>query len=416
MKLKSSRWQYQSPITLLLMSVVVCLAVPTIAYASNMPKVGASAVTSSLTSDVPPPGSPQALLDTITDIGEIQYSQVFAGDALDTDGEIVVYAKTTSPSEAAFAAAMPTITALTSGAPSYVVVPVAHSYSDLEDLTMTIAAAEPTLVAEGIAMSGWGPDTSSNNVVWITLNNYNSGSAALLESTYGSNWVEVAPNDQPAMFKDNRNNDLAPFSGGDSIAFYYSLQDCSSGLSLVNSEGTTYATSAGHCSENPGEPVTMTQNTETFVGNVYNNYYAPNSYDFLTIDNTHQVGYVWGNGATRYNVIGSAGPDSPGDKVTFDGAYSGEVRGAVIGDSKHINYCQPYTDGYTTCHVTQASSSSTICLDGDSGGPVYNHNSTSNQVLGQGTIVGSNQAGTICEFQMLSYIFSATGLSLLTST
>jgi len=47
---------------------------------------------------------------------------------------------------------------------------------------------------------------------------------------------------------------------------------------------------------------------------------------------------------------------------------------------------------------------------------VYNHNSTSNQVLGQGTIVGSNQAGTICEFQMLSYILSATGLSLLTST
>jgi len=153
------------------------------------------------------------------------------------------------------------------------------------------------------------------------------------------------------------------------------------------------------------------------MGQVSTVYYTSGGYDLVSIKGTTWIGYVWnGSGQAAYGILGQVQPLMVGDGVTFDGGFSQITFDVPV---NKVNYCQSYTGGWSTCHVTQATSNSTdVCAGGDSGGPVITRVSGGYYAFAAGTIVGGGYVknkGYQCEFQMINYIMTEVNGTLMTA-
>jgi hypothetical protein len=75
---------------------------------------------------------------------------------------------------------------------SYGVVDVAHTWAQLEELTIKIARDEPDWRAQGVILGRWGPSAELNKVL-IELRSPTRAAAQALYAAYGEDWITVSP-------------------------------------------------------------------------------------------------------------------------------------------------------------------------------------------------------------------------------
>ena len=69
---------------------------------------------------------------------------------------------------------------------------MAHTWAQLEDLTLKIARDAPSWRARGITLGRWGPTAESNTVV-IELRSPTATAAQAIYDAYGADWITVSP-------------------------------------------------------------------------------------------------------------------------------------------------------------------------------------------------------------------------------
>jgi hypothetical protein len=219
---------------------------------------------------------------------------------------------------------------------------------------------------------------------------YGSSVAALIAQIAGTTAISVSVVAGPIPQVFLRTGDTSPFWGGDTIFNPGQDTECTSGFGVIgNASGHEFALTAGHCLS--GSYYT-TESGSIFMGNSSSLYWFNNATkdDFQTIGASTQ-GYVWGNGGASYNVIGQIIP-AVGADITFDGSVTGEVRGVPV---KSVGSCQFFSSPAgleEVCHMVEGASGGTICQNGDSGGPMYQHTTGSEYapVNAVATIVGGS--------------------------
>lgn len=127
------------------------------------------------------------------------------------------------------------------------VVKVAHSYQQLETLTLKIAGARRGLEKSGVRLQFWAPDPGTDTVM-ITLatptgltqvdaRQHVIEERGVLTRTYGSSWITIARQTGPAMVAMSRDNDSVPYYEGDGIDYPYLSVACTSGWSTTGANG-----------------------------------------------------------------------------------------------------------------------------------------------------------------------------------
>jgi hypothetical protein len=112
--------------------------------------------------------------------------------------------------------------------------------------------------------------------------------------------------------------------------------------------------------------------------------------DFQTIRVGGALGKVNGN-SVQYGVIGQLVPAPGVDKVTYDGALTGEINNNPVtrNNATLYNIIAPDGTTYTAAHLVVAvNPAGVLCQGGDSGGPVFQRTPAS----------GVNAVGTIVAF------------------
>jgi len=347
------------------------------------------------------------LQEQIDAIASTALPSSYAGDVLEADGIVLVYVT---------ADQVATLTGdLTSALGSdesadYEILPVAHSFAAMEGLTMEIAHDESSWATQGISITSVGPDVESN-LVSVTISPFSATNTALLQNAYGSNWVEIDPATGTLPVRDytiDRFADVEPYYGGDAIWFDNEPDGtlCTDGFGIENDDEFSSFT-AGHCN---GETVDTNIDSPREMGAIWFYEFVNDGLDFEAFY-CDCTGDVWANSQNTHPVIGSVFA-GVGDLVAMDGAASGEVPG---NDVQQADYCQKFSDGITTCHLTRTYQAGAVaCQEGDSGGPVYQRISGTSDIYAAGEIVGSNNAGQTCYYGVLKYLLEAASATLLT--
>src|SRR6266498_2939736 len=295
---------------------------------------------------------------------------------------------------------------------------VAHSFANLEALTMKLFAHQAALKSNGVDMVSWGPDIASNTVV-VKLANYTSTAVQSLHRQYGGkSWLTVVPTHGPLPRRTfNRYYDAPYFYSGDRVWFDNnpSGAKCTSGFAFRgNNSGNTFNTTAGHCG---GSSVWTNYTAHYKVGNISTNYFSSTSgwdMESFPCECAYPVWYegpsIGTNQGRTHNIAGSC-YCGVGSYITMDGASTGEVPGNKV---VQVNFCTTFSDGITTCHLNYAYNPSgyTICQGGDSGGPAYQRGSNNN-AYATGIIVGTDY-GDDCYYHLLGAYLSKVNGSLIT--
>lgn len=98
-----------------------------------------------------------------------------------------------------------------------------------------------------------------------------------------------------------------------------------------------------------------------------------------------------------------------GETVCYDGSVTGENCTGYVSAIEQTIYDGTYHD----THVTKTTSSSQLCWNGDSGGPVYTYGSSG--LIAYGLIEARNQDGTTCWYTELGDVLYVLNVSLVTS-
>jgi hypothetical protein len=259
-------------------------------------------------------------------------------------------------------------------------------------ITGRIGLDERALAREGVELTQWGPDPCSGKVK-IYLTHYSRAAARVLVSRYGGD-VIVSRHSMPRPFLRNRSDDQSPFSAGDFILLPNAGEECTGGPIVEgNTNNAFYMLTAGHCDQRVGDPVYRSDRSggtggpEMGVINVTS--FCNFCYDTAQIksDSTgaSYIADVWGSpSGTSYEEDGSCFPQ-PGDDVTSDGAFSDEHGGIVVDAVNQNVVVAP--SGNTIIDTTEADF---VIVNGDSGGPWFQHIGGTNEVCTVGTSVASN--------------------------
>ncbi len=304
--------------------------------------------------------------------------------------------------------------------PGYRVVYVPHTWAQLETLTTKIARQVPRWRARGIELAKWGPDPAASKVV-IWLRAYSAAAAQQLRNAYGADLVSVShtPMTQPAESAANKYYDTPPFFGGDRIFAYPSsggTLECTDGFVMLGNAhpANHWVLTAGHC----GRQTWLTNWTVGYtLGSTSTDYLAGaggnTAIDVQTIG-ANAWGEVWGDTGT-YDPFTIFVPP-PRQYVCFDGADpkpdspSGLECGVEVTDQGP--FCLITTDGLTHCQLGEAyDGSRDVCLAGDSGGPVFQRQSSGNNVEAVG-IITADSGGHTCYYTLITAIMSTTNTHL----
>lgn len=130
----------------------------------------------------------------VNTMAEQRFPEVYAGvqSCRDPSAVTVVFV-VRGRDISSFRAALDELKAVEGPGNDYRIVPVAHSYADLDRMTMKIAADSDALEKAGIHLASWGPNYDSNKVEITLLYRYDAAAAAALIDKYGDEWVTVSP-------------------------------------------------------------------------------------------------------------------------------------------------------------------------------------------------------------------------------
>jgi hypothetical protein len=381
----------------------------------------------------------------IETLGVVKYSHSFAGAKLTSAGVTDVYL--TSPSNRAFVAAVNSLN--TSDFPVEFI-NVKSSYAALDALNLKVAAATARLRGEGIFLTASYPDPATGTVVVdikkpgtnsfselasakrrsVTAATYPAEVSGTLHSMFGSSVVlgeEVAAALRPMA----RDSDTPAFYDGDQIINLDNGYGCTGGYNVLNDHDQPYMLTAGHC----GDGTYAT--TAAVIGNTSSNWFSestkkpyPTVYDVqaIKINSTlGGIGYVWTDYGNVAPVVDWLVP-AEGATLTANGSVTGEQHGDVaevdvITENIYDSIGNAYYNAIHQIWIVNSNPSVAICIEGDSGGPVYQQYTDSTAVSATGIITAGGiyeadgvDIGALCSSTMISSILSEFSLTLETGS
>jgi hypothetical protein len=376
------------------------------------------------------------VLDLINTIGVQDFPNVYLATRLTATHTITLSVTT---HDAAFLAAVRRVPG--ASAFTFVEKHVAHSYGELEALTLRMSRDYKAIAATGVTMFSWGPDTDTDKVS-VTLTKQPglhpsvvapdavTGTAQGLNTRYGTDLITVSPTastEAPTLMSSSicgtcsRDFDKPTWAGGDKIN--NDADACTTSFAVKsNVTGQDYILSAGHCEAGTESPVGVVESGD---------WYWESGWDFEKITpftpGSQAQGAAWpdvwyGKSIGQYyRVTGSVVPN-PGQTVTIDGAMTasqlgGERTGNVV-NSTSGGYCFTFS-GFQTCNVMSATHDTPYsCQEGDSGGPVYVPAGDGKTVYAVGVLVAgsTNTSGPrTCYWQEIAPILTEINASLITA-
>lgn len=385
-------------------------------------------------------GGPQSSFDSqVSTLGESSYADVFTGTSLESNGLLDIYVAS-GQDDSAFLNA---VAAVNVDNLPFNVVPVPNSYTYLDSLTNNLAAAQSSLAAQGVLLSGWSPDPSSGTVevsfapptpealqalattaqgmniaTPVTSANYITIAGLVLQANFANAALTIQQATQPlpqGFANGTRNNDHTPWNGGDQI-WSSAGNGCASGFGIYNT--TTLNESlitAGHCGTGGWfSTSTLTRR----IGVVTNRYFENANNDDFELIGTNVSGLVYTgspSSSSQVNVTGAANP-GVGDLVTFDGPSLGEISGVSI---QAKDACQLFKnplggETYLACHLDKTSNKPPVGAPGDSGAPIIRKETGSSDVTAVGTLVGGNSSNVF--FEKIQNELRRAGANLLVTT
>ena len=277
---------------------------------------------------------------------------------------------------------------------------VSNSFAPLENITTSIAQHQADLKARGLILQSWGPNPS-HDIVLVTLQPGSvstSDAQSILDGIYGSGVTTVSSVTAPPFTAAGRENDVAPFTGGDAIHVVGSQNlYCTSSWSMQGrASGAPFILVAGHC----GNGIVTISGSGNSVGSVSTQYFSNNGYDFESIRTSSDRDDVWEGGPGYSSVSAhavSAYSVPPADSyMTFDGAVTGQVPDALVtlvDGCTSISYSSEYPHTtWTICHIGETNKNTTVVQPGDSGGPAYVRQ-PNNTVSAAGVIIAYGNGG-----------------------
>ncbi len=341
---------------------------------------------------------------------------------------------------------------------------VKHSLGYLNRIAEEVATDNPVLEADGFHLDNLSPDVVHGTLSVVmetppgtarpaTLSSAAVSQAeAFLGAHYGTIFTvqpttATAPSIQDfpvPCTENNRNCDFTPFWGGDSIAVRNKSNNspfslCSTAFAAYSPNYGNGVFTAGHCvGDSPANQANLYTNCAPpyEAKDCAEKYLGETKYDENGNTAARDWQFAWSNGASDYETVygGNAleyptnhyqvvGWEAPFTRccLTEDPAGSGEVAGLqpVTFSGGSATSCQEFSDNgvnnkFMTCGVGElrpgsnsyrvgGGSVGTVCQGGDSGGPVYERQSTYDVKAVGIHIAGGNND---CYYELLSYIFS----------
>jgi hypothetical protein len=342
-----------------------------------------------------------------------------AGTALDTHaGKLDVYVAGTSAS--AFATATATMPAAQRG-----LIRVHHVPLGLTALNANMnrtGTKVQGLVSRKVPVQSWWADFTTGKIV-VSLYKPTSAQRRLADRSMGSlphqittTSVKIIPIPAvsrnvaaskapiPAAAQRSRGFDHSPFLGGDFIGHLMgsSIALCTDSWP-ISIGSKHYITTAGHCGNNGASwrNTTLNKNSQLVgsqkhVGTAIRNDLHTTKHLDAQLLPTGNMPDIWSGKVFNNNLVHVTAHLIPpaGTKVCDDGAYEGNVCGAVLSKS-HYNGCVQSPDGQM-CHLFQASlpKGHVLIGQGDSGGPDIVVAGTSNGKITKAKAIGLNSLET----------------------
>lgn len=293
---------------------------------------------------------------------------------------------------------------------------VRHSWAQLNNVTSALAAEYKQLRANGIGISMWAPDPTTNTVT-VRLRNPSAAVIKQLHAMYPNMLtISLAPVRSRADRRASRFGDSPPWYEGDPLWESKTSTSespfCTASFFFKGrSSGNVFGITAGHC----GNYTWYTnRSSPTVFGRTSSIYFSNRGIDVQSIKggSTTSINgdpYVWGSSG-YYDVTGPK-QLGKGDDADFDGTIYGEVPSVPITE---VNMCDDFDTSTVTCHLDQGTSSTggNVCNHGDSGGPVIQRISGSTRVYALGPIVGvgvnsyGDPTSSVCEYNEIATVLS----------
>jgi hypothetical protein len=344
---------------------------------------------------------PMAVEDEIDALGQSTFPSVYGDIAIVNDRtQIAVYLTTPTPAiEAAFEALAPAGMLVFHSTP--------RSLQTLHALHQTVEDQWTQLRDQGINVVEFGPNILIGKED-VGVENLTDADTEALDSLFGAdalNVYNVTPEDVNSRQVDvSRNNDVAPYNGGDAIAHETSTAKylCTSGFGIRIS-GNPRLLTAGHC-YNVGDDVINERCTSftdctggmAAMGNVTQDGLGDNRcncngqlLDSAVFTGCNGNGTCGGSdliftgdlGNPQIATVAGVGAWHVGDQVCESGAYGGEKCGFEV---RQIDYCDTIGK-YYFCHLTRTLNNNDNAVEGDSGAPVFLFSGSSLYAVGTHT-------------------------------
>lgn len=270
-------------------------------------------------------------------------------------------------------------------------VPANVSLAQLDQMENDLTTAVSQLTAQGIQLLSWGPNVITNNLD-VSVYNLTSAGSSAIEAIVGSSDVNITSSNQPNAAMADRTTDSTPWFGGDLVNAPDG--DCTSGFPMVDSNNVTYNLTAAHCGTG-----TITQNGQGY-GVTYLSYQCSGCDGDAQLVTTYPgsaYGEVWTGGTDQSiseDTVAVGNSQFTGEKACNGGffyQYDIDNGATPCGTITGINQCTQVPGVGTECGMNSASinSTTTIAVQGDSGGPVYNYEPNGLQALGM-VVSGEN--------------------------
>jgi hypothetical protein len=278
-----------------------------------------------------------------------------------------------------------TVGAVAAAAATLVVAPASPAGGSVP---VTVGAAVASL-EHSVAFAGtaWGVNPKTHHVVVSVDSSVRGSRLAAVRSA-------VARLDGVAQLQRVRGTFHTDISGGDAI--YGTQYRCSLGFNVVNSSGTHYFLTAGHCGNVEANWWTSSSHS-TYLGATVASKFPGSDYALVQ----YTAGYTNYAGAVGSQDITHAANAYVGEHVTRRGSTTGIHSGTVTA----LNVTVHYSGGGTVRGLIQT----TVCAEGgDSGGSLYD--GTAAVGLTSGGSGNCTRGGTTF-FQPVTKALSAYGVS-----
>jgi hypothetical protein len=267
---------------------------------------------------------------------------------------------------------------------------VANSWNSLQSVQQQIEAAQPSLLEQGIDITQFYIEASTNRVV-IDVDSLTSTEVAALNQQFGESEITVVPASaaNAAIPLTSRDDDSSPFNAGDNETAVHDSDyyQCSSGYGMDIS-GVPYILTAAHCFPSGASVANELFNTDTDTVVGGGNSMGSVSAVDTTSDGTDSE-YLSGEGSdliwtgaigspTKEYVYGLTGVTEGETGICSSGGLDGGICGLTVGTTDNCQTLFYLNSSWsevsrTACDLIYVDNTSGDAWagEGDSGGPMY---------------------------------------------